>query len=89
MRGGGMMKRLPNIETCVCWSGKKTKKNDWWNGLPHLEVIEGQRYIPYCPKCGRGGIIDFTSSYKALKSWNEMQHSLKHPIKWILKENKK
>ena len=50
------------------------------------------KFIPQgweCPKCGRGGIIDFTSSYKALKSWNEMQHSLKHPIKWILKENKK
>ena len=85
------MKKIGKAETCVCWSGERNAENDWWDGMPHLKIVDNglvnnHAYVAYCPKCGRGGIIEFPTVYKALKDWNEMQQSLKTPINFFVDE---
>lgn len=84
------MKKIGKVETCVCWSGERNAENDWLHGMPHIQVIDNcfghYEYSAYCPNCGRGGINSFFTPYKALKDWNEMQQSLKTPIKFFIDE---
>lgn len=46
--------------------------------MKDIKNCNTQYYEAFCPKCGRGGMFQFKSSYLALKHWNEMQISLRN-----------
>ena len=70
------------IISCIC-SEPVNKYGDIYDGMPQLKVTDynekcnTQYYEAFCPKCGRGGLIQFKSAYLALKNWNEMQKNLR------------
>lgn len=73
------------IIPCVCSEPIDTTVS-LYDGMPQLKVTNynkqynSQYYEAFCPKCGRGGIIQFKSAYLALKHWNQMQKSIRN--KW-------
>lgn len=80
--------RLPYIVPCVCTDDKPDVMESCYYGMPQLKVSVGfydesrQFYSAYCPNCGRGGCVEYKSSYLALKGWNKLQENL-----WRIKEN--
>ena len=72
--------KIGRIHPCICISHVPTSGDSGTYGMPALKVYQSsgypERYIPYCPTCGRGGIIDYSSAYLALKHWNELQEQL-------------
>lgn len=67
------------ILPCICTPDYDGAKSIY-KGMPQLKVSGGKRYTfftPFCPKCGRGGLIEYKSAYLALKAWNEMQEMLR------------
>lgn len=78
------MMRLAGITPCICCEANYAEGhiNSVYYGMPQLRVAGGlsgnQYYDAYCPKCGRGGLIQYKSAYLALKAWNEMQYDLRH-----------
>ena len=67
------------IIKCICVAGEYS--NGLWHGLPELKVSNTNRphtqyWRAQCPKCGRGGIIDYPSAFKCLDAWNKMQKDL-------------
>ena len=75
--------KIKRILPCICIDHRPEYGDSGTYGMPALQVYQcglegeyGQRYIPYCPNCGRGGLSDFKSDYSALKYWNKLQYSL-------------
>lgn len=75
--------RVGNIIPCVCCEEPLWSMNGY-AGMPVIRTYGGvDRYFEaICPKCGRGGFIQYTSVYLALKAWNEMQEGLRYPDIW-------
>ena len=74
--------RVPNIIPCVCIDHKPTVADSVYYGMPQLKVsswLGRQFYTVFCPNCGRGGCIEYRSSYLALKAWNKM---MKEQWRW-------
>ena len=74
--------RVKKIIPCVCIDHRPDVSDSVYYGMPQLKVSGSfdtsmQFYSPYCPNCGRGGCVEYKSAYLALKSWNEMQESLR------------
>ena len=74
---------VERVLPCICSSAKLN--DDRFCGMPVLQVVNTNRsnlqyWRVQCPKCGRGGILDFNSAYKALKSWNDMQRMLHNSV---------
>ncbi len=73
---------VKHIVPCVCTKHPPTAADKTTYGMPVLFVsdsiaIDGKQYwIAKCPVCGRGGLLEFNSSYLALKDWNDMQEKL-------------
>lgn len=72
--------KVRKVIPCICspnWENEQTANG--YYGMPQLRVYGGSdRYFDaYCPKCGRGGLLQYKSAYLALKEWNEMQQSLR------------
>lgn len=65
--------KVDHIETCVCIDHELTEADSVYYGMPQLKVTKGQEWSAFCPKCGRGGCLDFKSQYLALANWNKMQ----------------
>lgn len=71
------------IIPCIC-SEPIDEYGSIYDGMPHLKVTNynkncnTQYYEAFCPKCGRGGMFQFKSSYLALKNWNKMQKSIRN-----------
>jgi hypothetical protein len=67
---------VDKIIPCVCCEHPPSVDDRHEYGMPvliasnscidHLQFWEAK-----CPKCGRGGIIQYKSAYLALKHWNE------------------
>lgn len=76
------------IIPCIC-SEPIDENESIYDGMPQLKVTnlnkncDTQFYTPFCPKCGRGGLLQFKSSYLALKHWNEMQISIRKTLKEV------
>ena len=70
------------IIPCIC-SEPIDELANIYDGMPQLKVTNfnkgcnTQYYEAFCPKCGRGGILQFRSAYLALKDWNKMQRSIR------------
>lgn len=74
--------RVDKIETCICCDHEPTVADSAFYGMPEMKISYSDFnhkywFVPYCPKCGRGGILEFKSAYLALKNWNDMQARLK------------
>ncbi len=80
--------KADKISPCVC-CGRKTNGGDSvYFGMPMLRVCGGkpETYLEaFCPKCGRGSLLQFKSAYKALKEWNSIQ---REQIKLISQEGR-
>ena len=73
--------RVKRIIPCVCIEHKPNAGDSVFYGMPELTVsggLSGEREYWYirCPRCHRGGLMEFRSAYYALKDWNEMQTQL-------------
>ena len=77
--------RVAKIWPCICIDHEPDCRDSVTYGMPQIRVSGcrtfeskdgGYRYMPYCPRCGRGGMFDFRTDYAALKYWNELQESL-------------
>ena len=72
--------RIGKIHPCICISHLPDYGDSGTYGMPALKIYQHdeypERYIPYCPVCGRGGMFDFPSAYLAFKHWNELQENL-------------
>lgn len=71
--------KVDKILPCICTPDYDSAKSIY-NGMPQLKVSGGKPhtfFTPFCPKCGRGGLIEYKSAYLALKAWNEMQEMLR------------
>lgn len=70
------------IIPCIC-SEPIDEYRNIYDGMPQLKVTNfnkncnTQYYVAFCPKCGRGGLLQFKSSYLALKNCNKMQKKYK------------
>lgn len=70
------------IIPCICCELIDETSNIY-DGMPQLRVTnynkscDTQYYEVFCPKCGRGGMLQFKSTYLALKYWNKMQKMLR------------
>ena len=67
---------VDRIIPCVCCEHPPSVDDGSSYGMPILKPSNGfldhlQFWIAECPKCGRGGIIQYKSAYLALKAWNE------------------
>ena len=71
------------IIPCIC-SEPIDEYGSIYDGMPQLKVTNynkncnTQYYEAFCPKCGRGGMFQFKSSYLALKNWNKIQKSIRN-----------
>lgn len=69
--------KVKRIIPCVCIERKPDTAVTIHYGMPELRVSsDGQFWQIQCPKCKRGGLLEFKSQYYALKNWNEMQLDL-------------
>ena len=73
--------KVERIIPCICIDHIPDTSDSGTYGMPTLQLYscgEGRsyRFIPKCPACGRGGMFDFTSDYKALKHWNKLQEDM-------------
>ena len=62
------MKVIKKVEECVCGS------------MPDIQpenLIGCVYYRIQCLNCGRGGVIQYKTTYQAIKDWNDMQTKLK------------
>ena len=64
------------IIPCIC-----TTENRRFSGMPVLKPQNTNRphtqyWRAQCPRCGRGGIIDYPSVFKCMDAWNKMQKGL-------------
>jgi len=67
--------RVKEVFPCVCISHKPDTAVSTYYGMPELRT-NGSFWQIRCPRCGRGGLMEFSSQYYALKDWNEMQIDL-------------
>lgn len=71
------------IIPCVCTELKNDGSDSVYSGMPILyvtdyyESCDTQFYAAKCPKCGRGGLIQYKSAYLALRAWNKMQKQVR------------
>ena len=71
------------IIPCIC-SEPIDEYGSIYDGMPQLKVTNynkncnTQYYEAFCPKCGRGGMFQFKSSYLAWKNLNKMQKSIRN-----------
>ena len=68
---------VDKIIPCVCCEHPPSVDDASHYGMPILMPYNSlkdhlQFWQAKCPKCGRGGVIDYKSAYLALKGWNEM-----------------
>lgn len=72
--------RVKRIYPCVCITQKPDTAVSTYYGMPELRVVSsesgGEFWQIRCPRCRRGGLLEFRSQYYALKDWNEMQLGL-------------
>lgn len=73
--------RVKRILPCVCIDHKPDAGDSVHYGMPELRVAKGwnssiEYWMIRCPSCQRGGLLEFSSPYFALKHWNKMQMSL-------------
>ena len=73
--------RVKRIIPCVCITSKPDTAISTHYGMPELRVAKSSTtdkefWQIHCPKCKRGGLLEFKSQYYALKNWNEMQLDL-------------
>lgn len=74
--------KVDKILPCIC-TPEYDDVASLYDGMPLLKVSGGKPntyFTPFCPKCGRGGLIEYKSAYLALRAWNEMQHELHNPV---------
>lgn len=77
------MATVKEVLTCVCAGRERTSADSVYFGMPQIKVSNSIRphkqfWSAYCPNCGRGGLMEEPSAYKALKQWNALQENLKH-----------
>lgn len=67
---------VDHIIPCVCTPHPPTCADRTTYGMPVLTacgyISRKQFWKIKCPVCGRGGLSEFRSSYKALKDWNHI-----------------
>lgn len=67
-----------SIIPCVCCDHEPSAGDSVYYGMPQLKVTQNMEYYEiFCPRCGRGGLLQFKSAYLAVKDWNEMQIMLR------------
>ena len=71
---------VDKIIPCVCCEHPPSVDDGHAYGMPILIPCNGlkehsQFWEVKCPNCGRGGMLQFTSTYLALKHWNELMIS--------------
>lgn len=65
------------ITPCVCIDHVPTTADSVHYGMPELKLSCNMKWFtPYCPVCGRGGMMEYKSAYLAIKGWNAMQNGL-------------
>lgn len=70
---------VDKIIPCICCEHPPSVDDKHEYGMPILIPCNSsvkdhmQWWEVKCPKCGRGGMIQYKSAYLALKSWNELQ----------------
>ncbi len=72
--------QVGKVLPCVCIDHEPDVGDSVFYGMPQLKVAgyDGKPlYTPYCPRCGRGGMLQYKSAYLALKAWNEMIEKIK------------
>ena len=74
---------VDKIIPCVCIPHPPTVADKTTYGMPILSVsgsltAHKQFWSAKCPVCGRGGLMEETSSYKALKRWNATMEDCHH-----------
>ena len=83
MSYANLKKLNETIRPCVCMA-KAEANNSMYAGMPALIPTRNddpERY-PHvyweikCPRCGRGGILQFKTVNAAIKHWNKMQDDL-------------
>lgn len=78
--------KIKYIVPCVCIDHKPDVTDGSAYGMPNVAVGQGGWFSCYCPKCGRGNkFLDWRSTFKALRCWNDMQLSLW----WMRREDEK
>lgn len=81
--------KVDKILPCIC-TPEYDSAASLYDGMPLLKVSGGKPntyFTPFCPKCGRGGMIEYKSAYLALRVWNEMQNQLRNPVKIFVVDN--
>ena len=71
---------VDKVQPCVCSieNFEEEQRNDINYGMPVLLVHNSiypykQFWTTRCPKCGRGGLTEYDSAYKAIRAWNQLQ----------------
>lgn len=63
---------------CVCCDHKPDAGDSVYYGMPQLKITGNMEYFEiFCPKCGRGGLMQWGSAYQAVKHWNDVQRRAK------------
>ena len=63
---------------CVCCDHKPDVGDSIYYGMPQLKITGNMEYFEiFCPKCGRGGLMQWGSAYQAVKHWNDVQRRAK------------
>lgn len=75
--------KVGEVMPCICspnWEDEHIA--DGYYGMPQLRVYGGgDRFFDCrCPKCGRGGLLQYKSAFLALRAWNEMQEGIRHNL---------
>lgn len=73
--------KVDKIIPCICTELKNDGSDGFYDGMPILHVCGGKPitfFSAQCPKCGRGGIYQYNSAFKALRAWNFMQENLRN-----------
>lgn len=75
------MKKIPKIIPCICTTHTPCSVVNSEYGMPiMIPTGNGEQtwFGIKCPMCGRGGfnIMQYSSVYKAICAWNEMQKML-------------
>ena len=83
--------KVDKILPCIC-TPEYNRAASLYDGMPLLKVSGGKPntyFTPFCPKCGRGRMIEYKSAYHALREWNKMQAEARNPKEVFVAEGTK
>ena len=79
--------RVKEVFPCVCIGSKPDTAVSTYYGMPELRT-NGSFWQIRCPRCGRGGLMEFSSQYYALKDEVKEVEKIRRSVKGILRKKR-